>query len=111
MDHRDFLETIKKIMDLEKGLVAKIVHEKEEGHWSGDTFEGWWIERNRYVESTAEWVVDKPEVSEPDTETREQATIKLQQLYSEIEEEYNSCKWYQFSKKKRLQYLLKWSSY
>lgn len=83
------MSILQRIGQLSRDLLAVIVVQEERGHvesWEkrGKGDEG----RNPYV-SESDWIIDEPRITKPDMGKREAARKELQQIY-------DSSKWYQF---------------
>jgi hypothetical protein len=76
---------LQKVERLEEDLSAEIVIQKEEGHY--EHFETSWPEgvnqeaMDDFFYGYEEWVVDKPKITEPNTQKRQTAKSELQQVY------------------------------
>ncbi|MEW6621171.1 MAG: hypothetical protein AB1422_17870 [bacterium] len=70
---------LKKIEDLERDLSAEIVVQEESGHWEWRTD----LKGPKYDEDFYEgevWIIDRPRITEPDTQRRETAKAELQKI-------------------------------
>lgn len=82
-------QILRKIDELRRDLSAEILIQEEEGHEEpiSDHNAGWDADSRWIYSDETQWVVDKPEIREPDKQKREAARTKLQQIY-------DSSEWY-----------------